>query len=35
MDIEDLPEFDPSDTGVIENIVPALRSSIQEAYETL
>jgi hypothetical protein len=35
MDIEDLPEFDTSDTGVIENIVPALRSSIQKAYETL
>ncbi|WP_017718561.1 hypothetical protein [Kamptonema formosum] len=34
-DIEDLPEFDTSDTGVIENIVPTLRSSIQEAYETL
>ncbi|MBW4493786.1 MAG: hypothetical protein KME26_12010 [Oscillatoria princeps RMCB-10] len=34
-DIDDPPEFDTSDTGVIENIVPALRQSIRDRYEAI
>ncbi len=34
-DIDAPPEFDITDTGVIENLVPVLRQSIQEAYEAL